>query len=55
VLATTVAVDDPEGILLPFRDVYGILGEELEIATERIVNTIVSTPARGFSSGTASI
>ena len=34
-----------------FRAVYAILGEEMDIAMERIVNTIVKTPAEGFSHG----
>lgn len=34
-----------------FRGVYAIVGEELEIAMERIVETIVRTPAVGFSHG----
>src|SRR5207248_1028149 len=34
-----------------FRSAFAILGEELEIAMERIVNTIVKTHAEGFSHG----
>jgi len=48
--ALTFPRDNPR-----FRDVYAILGEEMEIAMERIVNSIVKTPAEGFSHGIAHV
>ncbi len=34
-----------------FRNAYAILGEEMDIAMERVVDTIVRAHARGFSHG----
>ena len=34
-----------------FRNAYAILGEEMDIAMERVVYTIVKTHAQGFSHG----
>ena len=34
-----------------FRDAYAILGEEMDIAMERVVDTIVKAHAKGFSHG----
>jgi hypothetical protein len=36
-----------------FRDSYAVLGEALIIGMERIITTIETTPARGFSHGIA--
>ena len=38
-----------------FQAVYAVLGEELIIGMERIITTIVKTPAKGFSHGIAHI
>jgi hypothetical protein len=34
-----------------FKNAYAILGEEMDVAMERVVDTIVKTHARGFSHG----
>ena len=44
--ALTFATDNKE-----FREVYAIVGEGLVIGMERIIETIVQTPAKGFSHG----
>jgi hypothetical protein len=44
--ALTFSTDNPR-----FRDVYAVVGEALIIGMERIIETIVKTPAKGFSHG----
>ncbi len=44
--ALTYSTDNPR-----LRDVYAVVGEALIIGMERIIETIVKTPAKGFSHG----